>query len=275
MNIDETFKAATETPVDGSDLQEMVSKLKAKCSQAVNTYLTNGTVIIRIFEMEANRSTGPDITIWNGNQSGRTSKNTTTYYNEFIDNLPEWGAYPKRSKSLICSMLNVRGDFPTNSYVIFPFDDVPIGLCPNNDIWYSFASVENAWEIGFMNKFGEGLNDFFKAANTKTPEDNWASMVDAIQAASQYIQATPLKALEAYHVPPTARTKGALGVQVCKQKFHGDVMRYFAWLLNPNTNNFEVVTPQTMDSQVRKECWLSGKCFIIAADVFKRGSKWD
>jgi hypothetical protein len=70
----------------------------------------------------------------------RVSKNTKNYYTLILDNLPSWKSYPKRSKSIICSMSYGNASQYSNGqpHIVFPITDAKIGMCPNEDIWDSF-----------------------------------------------------------------------------------------------------------------------------------------
>lgn len=65
----------------------------------------------------------------------RVSANTYNYYTLLIDDvLPAWKKYPKRSKSIICSL----DDTYVGKYLVFPFDRCKIGITQVKDFWWSF-----------------------------------------------------------------------------------------------------------------------------------------
>ncbi len=56
-----------------------------------------------------------------------------------MDNLPVWKEYPKRSESLI-GITSLEGSKMYGEvYVVIPFDNSKIGVCPSYSIWSSFG----------------------------------------------------------------------------------------------------------------------------------------
>lgn len=71
-------------------------------------------------------------------KSAYTSNHTTL----LIDNLPSWKNYPKRSRSIICTLDGgVAGGYGQKFRVI-PSDNCKFGVCPRSDIWYSFVDFD-------------------------------------------------------------------------------------------------------------------------------------
>lgn len=63
----------------------------------------------------------------------------TNYYNQLLSHLPSWEGWPKRNKSLICTTDNTKArQYNDSVYVVYPFNEANIGVCPKDDIWYSF-----------------------------------------------------------------------------------------------------------------------------------------
>jgi len=69
----------------------------------------------------------------------RKSANTDNHYTLWIDNSKQWSKFPKRSQSLICSS-SLDGAYGTmdERYLVLPYDNSSIGLCPASDFWDSF-----------------------------------------------------------------------------------------------------------------------------------------
>jgi hypothetical protein len=68
----------------------------------------------------------------------RESRNTSNHYSLLIDNSPEWTKYPKRSKSVICTLDHNTASHYGTAYRMFPVDGSRIGVCPSQDFWGSF-----------------------------------------------------------------------------------------------------------------------------------------
>jgi len=69
----------------------------------------------------------------------RKSAVSLNYMTLLMDNLPSWKKFPLRSKSVICTTDLRQSNGYGNSYIIIPFDNAKVRICPENDIWNSFS----------------------------------------------------------------------------------------------------------------------------------------
>lgn len=79
------------------------------------------------------------------NPSERTRKSANARFNIYttlIDNSPYWKEYPKRSKSLICTLDKNKAINYGYNYRVIPFDNSKWGICENSDIWFSFENIK-------------------------------------------------------------------------------------------------------------------------------------
>lgn len=108
----------------------------------------------------------------------RTSPYAThNYYNLLLSNLPSWKNYPPRNKSIICTTdfhaASVRGKgFP---YVVLPKDGSKIGMCPNDDIWWSFGE-----SFYSLNDFNKVIEEIFWRNIYKNKKISFPINVDAV-----------------------------------------------------------------------------------------------
>ena len=79
-----------------------------------------------------------DFLLGDSNNKIRKSANTENYYTLLIDNSPKWIKYPKRSESFICSSTENNASGYGTVYLVLPFDNTKIAICPENDFWNSF-----------------------------------------------------------------------------------------------------------------------------------------
>lgn len=89
----------------------------------------------------------------------RRSANTDNHYTLLIDHSKRWDGFPKRSKSIICT---TNGETACNYgflYVVIPFDNAKIGVCPLSDIWYSFKMDINEF-VQDLSRVGVSDYDF-------------------------------------------------------------------------------------------------------------------
>ena len=83
------------------------------------------------------------------------------YHEIFMDSLKRWQSFPKRGKSVVAysdkdKEMNDDG-VDKVPYVMIPYDDTIVGVCPKGDITESFPNVAINLGIKFEN-FNEGLN---------------------------------------------------------------------------------------------------------------------
>lgn len=85
------------------------------------------------------------------------------FHNVFINNTPEWSEYPRRDKCIlgICDYDYIINHYSPNLFRLIPFDGAVFGVCPENDIIYSFYELQNI----FYDKCGLNLYGAFKSIN--------------------------------------------------------------------------------------------------------------
>lgn len=81
----------------------------------------------------------------------RVSANTSNYYTLIVDNLPAWKFFPKRSRSFIGSSdIDGAYDVGPGPCLMIPFDNAKVGVCPREDFWTSFDSIESLEDLNYM-----------------------------------------------------------------------------------------------------------------------------
>ena len=113
--------------------EEMIDILKKNCKEFLEDFIeTKKPKIFRGLQQSE------DYKLIKPSESIRTSKNTSNHYTLIVDNSIRWSEYPKRSKSLICTTeYNIAKNFG-EVYIVIPFDNTKIGVCPESDFWGSF-----------------------------------------------------------------------------------------------------------------------------------------
>ena len=135
--------------------------LNTKCKQAVKMF-KEGNVIYRGIENATDT-----YSLATPSKFTRKSVNTYNYYTLINDNSPAWKEYPKRSKSIICSTNKYSAEGFGYVYVVFPFDNAKIGVCPDMDYWTSFPFLSVNTEILNMMEFNEHLRYLFDIQQIK------------------------------------------------------------------------------------------------------------
>jgi hypothetical protein len=112
--------------------EEAIDIFKKNCKQ----YNWDGQELYR--GLSGNDS---DYGILDPSKHDRKSATTENYYTMWIDNSKKWKSYPKRSKSLICTTDLTTAEGYGDAHLVIPFDGANIGICPEDDLWYSFKTI--------------------------------------------------------------------------------------------------------------------------------------
>ena len=115
---------------------QAIQTIKTKCKKALSLYLKDGDTLLRglnggkDFMHVAPKTSMP-----------RESAYTDNYYTLILDNDPRWKSFPKRSQSIVCSTDFYKAKVYGTSYRVFSYDGSRYGVCPKDDIWYSFKET--------------------------------------------------------------------------------------------------------------------------------------
>lgn len=120
------------------NLDKLVSLAKENCSKAL-FQLGENKIIYR--GVKSITKAG----IFNPGNGERKSQNTSNYYTVLFDTNPLNAAWPKRSKSFICTTsLKVSQGYSGNNgttLVLLPFNNTEIGVCSGADIWFTKINI--------------------------------------------------------------------------------------------------------------------------------------
>lgn len=89
--------------------------------------------------------------LFNPQDLKRISRNVGNFHTLLIDNLPNWSNYPKREKAIICTNSKATANAWGNLYVIIPFDNAKLGICPAGDLADSFTEQLQLMSLGSFN----------------------------------------------------------------------------------------------------------------------------
>lgn len=189
----------------------------------------------------------------------RKSENTTNYYTQIIDNSPYFKGWPKRSKSLICSSgIDYAAGYSRSGglYAIFPYDGVPIAVCPEEDMWSTPAAMPG---LGLDLDGDENMNDLnrFLRYDLGLPE-SYPAMKKSIQTHKFAANLTLARA--------------ELTAQQRKDKVTPEnFLEYLQYNLSPQKCGFRLLTIEQFAAQPpnNKECWVGGPVVAIRADVLQ------
>lgn len=220
--------------------QEVVQLIKEKCTEALK-----GTPIYR-----GSKSKVPFVKLSTEDAQPRLSANTHSYGNLLIDNLPEWVNYPKRSKSVICTnSYNVASWYGSDIYQVFPVNGTKVGVCPKDDLWFSFKLPVHYNNIA---NFNESLALAGTLALGRKPnEKNYQSFLKDLAHISDWLSDNNAEAsVEKNRCQGLIKTLG-LPLQDGLSK-----------TFNPNTNGFTLTGIEGIP-EGRNEIWLEGTAYLV------------
>lgn len=187
----------------------------------------------------------------------RTSANTKNYYTLIIDNSPMWKSYPKRSRSIICSTdIDTAGVYGI-VYNVYPVNGAEIGVCPDSDIWNSFAqSFPDAdWtSLEDVNLFLERMM-LLNGADVKMSDKSYNNMIKSF------------KIIEKERKPLRNYTNSTSSGEY--SRFYDNFLEsgttlldYMEDILSPTKNNFKIMKSGDNIGN-DNEVWIGSPCVLI------------
>lgn len=233
------------------DQREIPEFLHSNCSQALDQYKSSGYCIYRGLRNES-------ISLVTDPTKGtpRRSLNITNYYTLLIDNLPSWKAYPKRSRSIVgVTDPQTASDFGTNTYIVFPFDNSKIGICPKVDIWYSFQNT-----IGNLHKFSKDLEYLLNWTTDNFNHDkDWKTLTKSFKHSETFIKDNPEKfnSIVRNSIRPW-------NIDIFYELIHTEYVKLLNKEMDPKKNKFRLFTPKdSLNKAPMNEVWMGGKSFLV------------
>lgn len=181
----------------------------------------------------------------------RTSKGTHNFYTWFMDHIsPEWKQFPKRGKSFICATNPSITGMYGKAYVMVPARRTLVGVCPSDDIWYSFKHITPTEVIDLISRaiykykvpYPVTAAEFVKTANTL----------------AELIAADPERNMK-LGLPPMFSS------QLGQSQFN--FITLMSHFMKPEENGFKLVDWPTM-LQPSVEVWFSEPCYAIPMKIF-------
>lgn len=181
--------------------------------------------------------------IMQGDLGSRKSRSTSNFYTTIFDEtLPPLG-YPKRSASAICAT-NGNSHHASrygNLFAILPFNGVPIGVCPELDMWDTMV------KIGKREDVVSDWNDYF-GETLEAPDTTFDALVKHIEAL--------LRNPEEDHDSDAAKKYFKKG-QVEKQ-LHNAYSADAAGMALTTSKD-----PAIFHEDAMRELWIGGKCIAM------------
>ena len=206
----------------------------------------------------------------------RRSKDGSNFYTRLMsDILPSWSEYPKRNKSAICANVpEITKDYVINyPFVIFPRNNTKIGICTLWDIWYSFPFLVEKTDCN-LDVFTRTVIDFLHfAINDKIENINKIFLWDTknilylFELAENYCKGVWKRDEFERILENNKIFFSELYMKLYDMAQQGKLLEYFAYLLNPESNNFKLITVNEVPKNNQHELWFEGQHLMIREDV--------
>lgn len=209
--------------------------------------------------------------------SGHPPKNRQSLQDENWSNLllssfKSWSKFPKRINSIICTTdKNVAKNYG-NVYVLIPLDGSKFGVCPKNDIWYSF----NHWfenENYQLSHFNSGLSLLFSSLlGNKVKDDssfkNFLANINSIQSLIKSDESIIDKILE--NINLNKKISNFLNDKFIAEVKSGNfpLAEYLEAKMSPEQNMFKVLKYNnkfydSLNNNFSRELWSSDSCLFV------------
>lgn len=243
MRAKQFIKEAPVKPYAREELtvENALAVIKEHCSQSLGM-ITGNTPLFR----GMNNHSEDLLNVWP--ETGiRKSQNTSNHYTQLLSNCPYMRGFPQRNKSIICStsssIARGYGGGYNNLFAIIPYDNVEIGVCPEDDLWDTKVEIDEFNWYGGMVSFNRWLS-----IDMRLPE-SFAAMKVALN-------------------NPASSTYSKVKSEFAKHNIPGEPIELINILFNalrPEKLGFKLLSPAQFVANVpeRKECWVSGPCVAI------------
>jgi hypothetical protein len=194
----------------------------------------------------------------------RKSQNTSNFYTALLDTNPKNAAFPKRSKSFICSTRRTKAkQYADNGTLVtcFPFNGTKIGYADDDDFWglqlnFDEDFLTTIHIVDFNHFWDEICEDL-----GKSPE-HIKSLDDAMNMLRDAPLTVVIKNLQRNHL--------LHGFDKVSGPSHLEIVNKFIDSL-PDAYSYKrlgckLITPDEFPSSVGSEVWFSGKCVVVTED---------
>jgi len=242
--------------------EEAIELIKKNCSGIVKSYKTGD----RIYRGAGGSDTEYQF-IDPTKGKLRRSRNTRNYYTLLMDNLTPWKAYPKRSRSIVCSTDKYKAGGYGSLYIVLPYNNAKIGVCSNRDIWDSFKIVRN---LASFNRIVQHLIST-EGKSIKDLDKNWKTLLANFKDSEAYIQ-SGLYVQDKKYI--NIWQGNILYDDIYDKIVNGQSYRQvFNKLLDPKANGFKLKSPSNMVFPKEVEVWVgNAPSILIEEQIYEQST---
>lgn len=206
-------------------------------------------------------------------------------YTLLLDNLPAWSEYPKRSKSIICSTSSGQASTYGRTYVVIPYDNAIFGVCPDNDIWYSFdtgiqeimGARVSGYSLNVLNRSIDLLYQYLKRGEYSrdsvmiTNPSSFSDLVSYINEISENIDQIEDSFRDDVEDVMKRSVDHIFSLELIKTiKKHDSFMDVLKKMFDPNVNDFELKKYQSAFNidGITRELWTESESLLVDSYIY-------
>lgn len=202
------------------------------------------------------------------------------YHNLILSNLESWKEYPKRNKSICTSNFRrIEIAHGSDIYLVIPYDTTNIGISPNSDFWWGFASLTKHVkmadvyggfsDIGRINQwFKNIINVISKKTGDVISDVSWDSLKPYLD--RKYNEFSKVK-----WSSPGIYKSTQIPIYSYLPEYNKNVtlLDNLERVLDPNLHGFSIGHMKDIPNIFKDksvECWFQDDCLMIKWDLLKR-----
>ncbi len=237
------------------DESMLIQKIKNNCSEALEQAI-KGTRIhyasdkkVSMALLRPTASTSPD--------------DNYDLLNDLIDNSSDWGKFPKRSQSVICSTASEAATDGDTVYIVLPVNGAKIGVCSDDHYYTSFNRVEKRYGVKDAGEFEKRFKSLLESVNQFVHEKQpveW-NIQEVQQACSMFdnIQKT-IKGVHEFETYYHTTTND--NIKRWTKTYSGNLFADVMDAMDPELNGFKCAKITEL-TEKNREVWFTNECYLV------------
>ncbi len=247
---------------------EVISLIKNHCK----TWLENSDInsdVTKIYRGLTTDKQDEKYLIVDPSLHNRQSLTNSGFYHWIISTSQKWKNFPNRSKSIICSTDKYDASSYGTLYRVIPYDNAIFGVCPANDIWYSFRKTLTAQYSTSLVKFNNTLKTFRTILRDENIIKNDDYDITSYETLIQYCEIIDKHIEFLIKFYENTGDQASRILQLFKEK---GTYKALEDLFDPIENEFKVMQYNSdfnISSEDSKshEIWTESKCLLVKFNI--------
>ena len=182
------------------------------------------------------------------------------FYNLLLNNLPSWNKMPDRD--IICTFERLEAETRAagegGAYFVLPQNGAKIGICPREDIWWSFDSHARIENLDRLNNELFNINLLDGSTDDKIAHKDWKLFLKLADKLDEY------KKHDSFPFPLKSEIQRSIFSDYLTN--NKDFISFLDDLLDPRKNGFKVKSVGNFRNNGKSEVWTDSTCLMIRLD---------